>query len=177
MIKIYIWRTSFGNGHSNSSSFRNNFVDWGHVAIEIPDPINGSSCPQHYMSYWPPEKKSEKCSYYYEDDRQSCGDAHEIIEITNLNKTSMIETWNKELNMDFHDTNHNCCTVAAKILKSGYEGSNFSGVSAYFGRVWKRVINFDEVIWRNAVNRMSEITIWTPDRIEEYSLHIKKIFE
>ena len=191
MLKVYIWRTKAGwcdgaGGSSSSSSFGSRLqlppsirigsfgIDWGHVAMEIPDP-SYSYVPKHYFSYWPPNKKSDKYSYHYGDDKETCGPASVTIEVENLDEEAMVSKWKEELAKDFDDLSHNCCTVAAEVLDAGFSASYVGGFGTFFKWSWRAMsspFSSYKAIMRNA---MAETFVWTPDKIEKLATYLKEI--
>jgi hypothetical protein len=155
-------------------------IDWGHVALEIPDDDPNCVIPKHYMSYWPPHKKAEKYSYDYDDDKETCGEAHCTIPIHHLSESAMAEAWECELSKPFDDLNHNCCTVTAILLREGYNASFTSeGFWISTGRIIKRSYRIARspfnTFLTQARNSVADSTVWSPAKIQAFAKWLQQI--
>jgi len=180
ITRVYIWPTGLKNKDkvkkSSSIDPFNLGWYWGHVAIEIPDPEEDNPhMPLHYWSYWPPSMKPSKQGIYYPDDHTSCGDAKIIIDIENLHINKMEKTWEKELKKDFHDYNHNCCTVTAELLRAGFAGSYFDSFGTFTKRSWRIVTSPFSTFLFSTKTLASEALVWSPFVVEDFANFIKKI--
>lgn len=180
MIKVYIWRTQitfnqrFRSSSSSSVGVGQLGLDYGHVGLEIPD-NNNVYCPKHYMSYWPPNKKPEKYSYYYPEDKENCGEADCIVNVYNLDEDRMVKTWKEELVKDFNDFDHNCCTVAAEILRHGFDGYLDKSAWNKIKSSARMLVHPFATFLAAGRNTYADAIIWSPSKIENFAKFLQKL--
>jgi hypothetical protein len=127
------------------------------------------------MSYWPPHLKPGKCSYYYPDDEVSCGSADSIVEIIGLNEAVLPAVWAKELDKDFNNVSHNCCTVSATLLLEGLRATVFSGVGSYFRTAWRQFRSAGHTFDVSLDSLFGNLVVWDPNAVENLAKYTKRL--
>lgn len=179
MVRVYLWLPGFfrenNSGSSSSGGYNPTLFghvwNWGHVAIEVPEPTN-SYIPTYYWSYWPPHYKPDKYAYCWNDDRETCGRKPDnTIEINNLDEEAMQAEWEKEVLKEFHELEHNCCTVAASLLRAGLA----KDFKHFLRQTWRMVRNPFLLYLNTGISVAGELSFWDPFKIESLAKYIKKI--
>lgn len=119
---VYVWRTF-------ASSSRK-FGGFGHVALKV-----GAD----YLSFWPPEDEEERQSYSFafQEDLERCGRKPDReIPIKGLDEPAILGKWEELSSRAFDDFDFNCCSMAAELLKFGF---NESMDAAPMGKFFKRL--------------------------------------
>jgi hypothetical protein len=185
LTNVYVWKPTvyFNKGScvgSMNASFLRGFgvnLSWGHAALELVDAKNHE--PMLYASYWPPETVPGKCVYSYQEDVDTMArPASTVITIKDLDSNAIEQAWSREFAKDFHNLQHNCCTVATQLLEAGFHGSMYRSVGSFLmkagGSFWASLTAPITAMQAN-VAIVQGVMVFHPEAVEVIALHLRNI--